>query len=50
MLYLTCMVAIVVIFFLLFMQFRNALEVGVILLNLPLALIGGIFAIVLTTA
>lgn len=48
-LYLTCMVAIVVIFFLLFMQFRNALEAGVILLNLPLALIGGIFAIVLTT-
>lgn len=48
-LYLTCMLAIVVIFFLLFMQFRNALEAGVILLNLPLALIGGIFAIVLTT-
>lgn len=48
-LYLTCMVAIIVIFFLLFMQFRNALEAGVILLNLPLALIGGIFAIVLTT-
>ena len=48
-LYLTCMLAIVVIFFLLFMQFRNALEAGIILLNLPLALIGGIFAIVLTT-
>ena len=48
-LYLTCMLAIVVIFFLLFMHFRNALEAGVILLNLPLALIGGIFAIVLTT-
>ena len=48
-LYLTCILAIVVIFFLLFMQFRNALEAGVILLNLPLALIGGIFAIVLTT-
>ena len=48
-LYLTCILAIVVIFFLLFMQFRNAMEAGVILLNLPLALIGGIFAIVLTT-
>ena len=47
--YLTCILAIVVIFFLLFMQFRNAMEAGVILLNLPLALIGGIFAIVLTT-
>ena len=48
-LYLTCILAIVVIFFLLFMQFRNAMEAGVILLNLPLALIGGIFAIVMTT-
>ena len=48
-LYLTCILAIVVIFCLLFMQFRNAMEAGVILLNLPLALIGGIFAIVLTT-
>ena len=48
-LYLTCILAIVVIFCLLFMQFRNAMEAGVILLNLPLALIGGIFAIVFTT-
>ena len=48
-LYLTCILAIVVIFCLLFMQFRNAMEAGVILLNLPLALIGGIFAIVMTT-
>ena len=31
------------------MQFRNAKEAGVILLNLPLALIGGIFALVITT-
>ena len=30
-LYLTCILAIVVIFFLLFMQFRNAMEAGVIL-------------------
>jgi len=48
-LYLTCSLAIVIIFFLLFMQFRNTLEAGVILLNLPLALIGGIFALLLTT-
>ena len=48
-LYLTCILAIIVIFCLLFMQFRNAMEAGVILLNLPLALIGGIFAIVFTT-
>ena len=31
------------------MQFRNAKEAGIILLNLPLALIGGIFALVVTT-
>ena len=48
-LYLTCTVAVLIIFLLLFMQFRDAREAGVILLNLPLALIGGIFAIVLTT-
>lgn len=48
-LYLTCTVAVLIIFLLLFMQFRDAKEAGVILLNLPLALIGGIFAIVLTT-
>ena len=49
MLYLTCTLAIAIIFFLLFMQFRNAKEAGIILLNLPLALIGGIFALVVTT-
>lgn len=48
-LYLTCALAIVIIFFLLFMQFRSTVEAGVILLNLPLALIGGIFALLLTT-
>ena len=48
-LYLTCSLAIAIIFFLLFMQFRNAKEAGIILLNLPLALIGGIFALVVTT-
>ena len=48
-LYLTCTLAIAIIFFLLFVQFRNAKEAGIILLNLPLALIGGIFALVVTT-
>ena len=42
-------VSIVIIFLLLYMQFRDAKESGVILLNLPLALIGGVFALVLTT-
>ncbi len=46
---LASLLSIVVIFLLLYMQFRNALESGVILLNLPLALIGGVFALVLTT-
>jgi len=46
---LTCIIAIVIIYLLLYMQFRNALEAGAILLNLPLALIGGIFALLLTT-
>lgn len=46
---LASLLSIVVIFLLLYMQFRNAVESGVILLNLPLALIGGVFALVLTT-
>lgn len=46
---LASLLSIVVIFLLLYMQFKNALESGVILLNLPLALIGGVFALVLTT-
>lgn len=46
---LASLLSIVVIFLLLYMQFRNALESGVILLNLPLALIGGVFALVMTT-
>ena len=32
-----------------YMQFRNASQSGVILLNLPLALIGGVFALLCTT-
>ena len=46
---LTSMMSIVVIFLLLYMQFKNATQSGVILLNLPLALIGGVFALLLTT-
>lgn len=46
---LTSFMSIVVIFLLLYMQFKNAAQSGVILLNLPLALIGGVFALLLTT-
>ena len=46
---LTSVVAIVVIFLLLYHQFRSARESAVILINLPLALIGGVFALLLTT-
>lgn len=46
---LTSFISIVVIFLLLYFQFRNAAQSGVILLNLPLALIGGVFALLLTT-
>lgn len=48
-LYATCTIAVAIIFLLLFLQFRSCKEAGVILLNLPLALIGGIFALFLTT-
>lgn len=41
--------AILVIFLLLFNQFRNAMQSAVILLNLPLALIGGVYAILFTS-
>ena len=44
----SCM-SIVVIFLLLYLQFRNVAQSGVILLNLPLALIGGVFALWVTT-
>lgn len=46
---LTSLLSIVVIFLLLFMQFRNALESAVILLNLPFALIGGVFVLRFTS-
>lgn len=44
-----CLAAVLLIFLLLYMEFRNAREAGVILLNLPLALIGGVFTLLVTT-
>ena len=41
--------AIMIIFLLLFNQFRSVTQSAVILLNLPLALIGGVYAILLTS-
>ena len=46
---LASVLSIIVIFLLLYMQFNNALESAVILINLPLALIGGVFTLVCTT-
>lgn len=46
---LTSLMALVVIFLLLYHQFRSIKEAGVVLINLPLALIGGVFALLLTT-
>ena len=46
---LTSLLALVIIFLLLFQEFRNFRLAGIILLNLPLALIGGVFAIFLTS-
>ncbi len=41
--------AILIIFLLLFNQFKNVVQSAVILLNLPLALIGGVYAILFTS-
>ena len=46
---LTSIMSIAVIFLLLYNEFRSARLSGIILLNLPLALIGGVFALVFTT-
>ena len=46
---LTSCVALTVIFLLLYNEFRNLKESAIILINLPLALIGGVFALLLTT-
>ena len=47
-LFLTCIAALMVIFLLIFLQFRSVKESLVVLLNLPLALIGSVFAIIVT--
>ena len=46
---LTSFMSIVVIFLLLYHEFRNVKESAIILINLPLALIGGVFALLVTT-
>jgi Cu/Ag efflux pump CusA len=46
---LTSILAILIIFLLLFQEFKNFKLAGIILLNLPLALIGGVFAIYFTS-
>ena len=46
---LTSIIAICVIFLLLYQEFKNFNLAGIILLNLPLALIGGVFAIFITS-
>ena len=46
---LTSFMSIVVIFLLLCHEFRNVKESAIILINLPLALIGGVFALLITT-
>jgi Cu/Ag efflux pump CusA len=46
---LTSIMAIVIIFLLLFQEFKNFQLAGIILLNLPLALIGGVFSIYFTS-
>ncbi|MDR0988747.1 MAG: CusA/CzcA family heavy metal efflux RND transporter [Prevotellaceae bacterium] len=45
----TSVMSIVVIFLLLYHEFGSAKESAVVLINLPLALIGGVFALLLTT-
>lgn len=45
----TSLLSLVVIFFLLYMEFKEAKTAGIILLNLPLALIGGVLSLWLTS-
>lgn len=45
----TSIIAIFIIFLLLFQEFRNFKLAGIVLINLPLALIGGVFAIYFTS-
>ncbi|OFX33734.1 MAG: multidrug transporter AcrB [Bacteroidetes bacterium GWA2_42_15] len=46
---LTSIIALIIIFLLLFQEFKNFKLAGIILLNLPLALIGGVFSIWVTS-
>ena len=46
---LTSVIALIIIFLLLYQEFKNFKLAGIILLNLPLALIGGVFAIWFTS-
>ncbi len=46
---LTSLISIVIIFLLLYHEFRSTKESAIILINLPLALIGGVFALLFTT-
>ena len=46
---LTSLVSLLIIFLLLFQEFKNFTLAGIILLNLPLSLIGGVFAIFFTS-
>ncbi len=48
-LFLTSLMSIFVIFLLLYTEFKNMAQSGIILINLPLALIGGVFALLVTT-
>ncbi len=45
----TSMIALIIIFLLLFSEFRDLKIAGIILINLPLALIGGVFSVWLTS-
>ncbi|MDO8898245.1 MAG: efflux RND transporter permease subunit, partial [Bacteroidales bacterium] len=46
---LTSIIALIIIFLILFMEFGNFKLAGIILLNLPLALIGGVFSVYFTS-
>lgn len=46
---LTSLMSIIIIFLLLFNEFRSMKQSGIILINLPLALIGGVFSLLITT-
>lgn len=46
---LTSILSVVVIFLILFHEFKSARQSAIVLINLPLALIGGVFALLITT-